>query len=166
MPGTLRDYVTLGLLFLVLAASALDITTDIGHGAPIAHLVQESLLMICAFGMVVWITRDLRRQTHRVEALQAELETARSQASQRAPQLEQARRRLGEAIDDQFRDWALTESEREVGWLLLKGLSIKEIAAMRATHEKTVRQQASAIYRKADLPGRHAFVAWFIEDLL
>jgi len=50
--------------------------------------------------------------------------------------------------------------------LLLKGLSIKEIAALRETHEKTVRQQASAIYRKAGVAGRHAFAAWFIEDLL
>ena len=122
--------------------------------------------MACAFGMLLWIVHDLRRQTRRVEELQAELETARRQASQRDPELEQARRRLGEAIEQQFRVWALTDSEREVGWLLLKGLSIKEIAAVRATHEKTVRQQASAIYRKADLPGRHAFVAWFIEDLL
>jgi len=32
--------------------------------------------------------------------------------------------------------------------------------------EKTVRQQASAIYSKAGLSGRHAFSAWFIEELL
>ena len=53
-----------------------------------------------------------------------------------------------------------------MGRLLLKGLSIKEIASLRETHEKTVRQHASAIYRKAELPGRHAFAAWFLEDLL
>ena len=50
--------------------------------------------------------------------------------------------------------------------LLLKGLSLKEIAAVRNTHEKTTRQQASAIYRKAGVTGRHAFSAWFIEDYL
>lgn len=32
--------------------------------------------------------------------------------------------------------------------------------------EKTVRQQASAIYKKAGINGRHAFSAWFIEDAL
>jgi DNA-binding CsgD family transcriptional regulator len=37
---------------------------------------------------------------------------------------------------------------------------------VRDTHEKTVRQQASAIYRKAGVSGRHAFAAWFIEDFL
>ena len=49
---------------------------------------------------------------------------------------------------------------------MLKGLSFKEIAALRQTREKTVRAQASAIYRKAGVNGRHAFAAWFIEDFL
>jgi len=40
------------------------------------------------------------------------------------------------------------------------------MAQLRAAHEKTVRQQAGAIYNKAGLPGRHAFAAWFLEDLL
>jgi DNA-binding NarL/FixJ family response regulator len=42
----------------------------------------------------------------------------------------------------------LTGSEIEVGWLLLKGLSLKEIAIVRSTQEKTVRQQASSIDSK------------------
>jgi DNA-binding NarL/FixJ family response regulator len=50
--------------------------------------------------------------------------------------------------------------------LLLKGLSFKEIAAVRNTLEKTVRQQASGIYKKAGVSSRHAFAVWFIEDFL
>ena len=50
--------------------------------------------------------------------------------------------------------------------LLLKGLSFREIAAVRQTREKTVRQQASAIYGKSGLEGRHEFAAWFLEDFL
>lgn len=50
--------------------------------------------------------------------------------------------------------------------LLLKGLSFKEIASVRDTMEKTVRQQASTIYEKANVSGRHVFSAWFMEDLL
>ena len=60
----------------------------------------------------------------------------------------------------------LTGSEIEVGWLLLKGLSLKEIAFVRSTKEKTVRQQASSIYKKAGVSGRYAFSAWFKEDIL
>ena len=39
---------------------------------------------------------------------------------------------LGQAIDAQFGRWNLTDAEREVALLLLKGLSTKEIAAVRA----------------------------------
>jgi DNA-binding CsgD family transcriptional regulator len=78
----------------------------------------------------------------------------------------EARKNLGNVVSQQFAEWQLTDSEREVGWLLLKGLSLKEIAIVRSTQEKTVRQQASSIYKKAGLSGRHAFSAWFIEDIL
>ena len=50
--------------------------------------------------------------------------------------------------------------------LLLKGLSHKEIAAIRNVGEATVRQQAGSIYRKAGLEGRRDLAAFFLEDLL
>jgi DNA-binding NarL/FixJ family response regulator len=66
----------------------------------------------------------------------------------------------------QFTDWHLTPSEKEVALLLLKGLSFREIALLRNTAEKTVRQQASEIYQKSDVTGRHGLSAWFFEDFL
>jgi DNA-binding CsgD family transcriptional regulator len=68
-------------------------------------------------------------------------------------------------MDQQFQAWGMTAAEREVGLLILKGLSHKEIAALRATTDATVRQQAQAIYRKAGLPGKTAFSAYFLDDL-
>lgn len=73
---------------------------------------------------------------------------------------------LGRAINEQFSRWNLTEAEREVALLLLKGLSIKEIASVRATSERTIREQARSIYTKAGLTGRAALSAFFLEDLL
>ena len=58
---------------------------------------------------------------------------------------------MGVLIDKQFADWSLTMSEKEVALLLLKGLSHKEIADIRKTSEKTVRQQAGQVYEKAKL---------------
>ena len=49
--------------------------------------------------------------------------------------------------------------------LILKGLSHKEIVALRGTSEGTVSQQAQSIYFKSDLPGKTAFSAYFLEDL-
>lgn len=46
-----------------------------------------------------------------------------------------------------------------------KGLALKDVANLRSTSERTVRQQALAIYRKAGLAGRAELSAFF-EDLL
>jgi DNA-binding CsgD family transcriptional regulator len=69
-------------------------------------------------------------------------------------------------MDGQFDDWGMTAAEKDVGKLILKGLSHKEIASLRGTAEATVRQQAQAIYQKSKLPGKTAFSAYFLEDLL
>jgi DNA-binding CsgD family transcriptional regulator len=166
MSANTRDYVTLALLLLVGGASGLDIVLDLRHGAPGLHVVVEGILFGGAGVMLAWILRDLRARRQRIQRLEGELATAQARAARRPPHLEHARQQLRDAVEVQFREWGLTESERAVGWLLLKGLSVKEIAGLRGTHEKTVRQQASSIYHKADLPGRHAFAAWLIEDML
>ena len=73
---------------------------------------------------------------------------------------------LGEAIDVQFTRWNLTEAEREVALLLLKGLSLKDIAAVRGAAERTIRAQTQTLYAKAGVTGRAALSAFFLEDLL
>ena len=73
---------------------------------------------------------------------------------------------LSLAIDHQLSEWKLTVSEKEVAFLLLKGLSLKEIATARNTSEKTARAQSIAIYAKAGVSGRSELSAFFLEDLL
>ncbi|WP_242632863.1 helix-turn-helix transcriptional regulator [Thiothrix fructosivorans] len=75
-------------------------------------------------------------------------------------------RQYSEVIQEQLTTWEFTPSEKEIALLLLKGLSFEEIAGIRDAKEKTVRQQATAIYRKSGLNGRHEFAAWFFEDFL
>lgn len=158
------------LIFLltgvVVLASAGDIISDLSHGSPTGHVMQEVVLMCLAAALMLRMILDLRQQRRELNELKHELAQPGNRARPVNPLLESARKRLGEAVDAQFKDWQLSPGEREIGVLLLKGLSIKEIAVLRDTHEKTVRQQASAIYRKAGVSGRHAFAAWFIEDLL
>ena len=49
---------------------------------------------------------------------------------------------------------------------MLKGLSHREVAEVRATSEATVRQQALVVYRKSGLRNRSDLSAFFLEDLL
>jgi DNA-binding CsgD family transcriptional regulator len=69
-------------------------------------------------------------------------------------------------VDGKFDDWELSESEREVAYLLIKGLSIQEMADVRDTKPGTIKSQGNAIYRKAGIKGRNELVAYFVEDLL
>ena len=99
-------------------------------------------------------------------ALIRDLDVARIQGGQWRDETRVLLKGLGEAIDRQFLAWKLTEAERDVGLLILKGLSLKEIAAARVTSERTIRAQARSIYAKAGLSGRAALSAFFLEDLL
>jgi DNA-binding CsgD family transcriptional regulator len=73
---------------------------------------------------------------------------------------------LSHGIDQQLETWRLTPAEKDVAFLLLKGLSFKEIAPVRGDSERTVRQQALAVYAKSGLAGRAELSAFFLEDLL
>ncbi len=73
---------------------------------------------------------------------------------------------LSEVIEKQFNKWKLTGAEKDVGFMLLKGFSLKEIADLRNTSEKTVQLQSQSIYKKSKLGNRSEFAAFFLEDLL
>ena len=98
--------------------------------------------------------------------MSVDLAVARQEAERFRNEAHDALRGLGEAIDRQFIRWQLSPAEREVGLLLLKGLSHREVAAARSTGETTIRQQALAIYRKSGLRNRSELSAFFLEDLL
>ncbi|HED33881.1 MAG TPA: DNA-binding response regulator [Gammaproteobacteria bacterium] len=150
----------------MVAASGYDIVTDLSHGTPLGHVLQEAILLLLSLTAIFWLVLGLQRQQTEIADLKQALGDTTSSSHPPEPYVLEARKTLADVINQQFTDWSLTPSEQEVGWLLLKGLSLKEIAGLRETLEKTVRQQASSIYKKAGLSGRHTFSAWFIEDIL
>lgn len=115
---------------------------------------------------VVALRESVDRSLEEVQRSQVEAQRSQAEAQRWRAEAQQALRGLAEAIDRQFARWDLTPAEREVGFLLLKGLSLKEIAGLRATSERTARDQARAIYRKAGVAGRSELSAFFLEDLL
>ena len=143
----------------VLVLIGWDLYIDYGEGASTIHLALESaLFLLAAFGTVfMWLQLDRTR---------ADLADAIVEAEQWRRESRELLQGLGAAIDRQFVRWGLTKAEAEVGLLLLKGLSHKEIATIRETSERTVREQSRALYRKSGLPGRSSLSAFFLEDLL
>ena len=155
------------ILAIVVIGNLGDVIYDYREGASITHVLMELAIAVVSFALIAALTVGIWRQSRSNSRLKAELASV-SAANEQAlpPALATARHELALVLKEQFEAWSLTQTEREVAMLLLKGLSFKEIAAVRNTMEKTVRQQASAIYKKANVSGRHAFSAWFIEDLL
>jgi len=71
-----------------------------------------------------------------------------------------------EMVEERFEDWGLSAAERDITLLTLKGLSIREIAAIRKTSEGTIKSQSNAIYKKAEVKGRGQLQSLFVEDLM
>lgn len=158
--------VTGGVFLVIAALLCADYLRDAQAHDMRVHAATELALMAIAVvaGTVFWWRfLSLRR---RERLLMGDLDRARSEAEAWKRDASDILRGLGAAIDVQFERWGLSAAEREVALLLLKGLAHKEIAEIRGTGEKTVRQQALSVYRKAGLAGRAELSAFFLEDLL
>ena len=146
-------YLPAAVLAAAMAFFAYDITADLLTGGDSYLHIAVELLVFVAISVVLF--NELRH----VRRLKAEVHAERSRNARLAGE-------LLAVIREQFAQWELSPSESEVALLLIKGLSMKEIAALREVKEKTVRQQATSIYAKAGHAGRHELVAHFIEDLM
>ena len=134
-----------------------------------ADLLFDLLNIILLVGSSVTCTLlALRMGAQEAESrsIRADMALVRAESRKWREEMAEELRELGLAIRRQFGTWHLTAAEQEVGLLLLKGFSHKEIARIRSTSEATIRQQAAAIYRKSNLGGRAALSAFFLEDLL
>lgn len=114
---------------------------------------QVELAVVVALGLaLVAIGKSYRDLLHENRGYQ---ETVRLASGQ-----------LFQVITAKFGDWGLSESERDIALMLIKGFSVQEIARLRNTRPGTVKSQSNAVYRKAGVSGRSELVAYFVEDLL
>jgi len=154
------------LFAAVLLMIAWDLITDYGQDVSWIHLTVEvvTLLTAATGTWILWTQYTAAREAAR--GLTRDLEIAQADGRRWRLESRELLEGLGTAIDRQFRRWELSPAEAEIGTLLLKGLSHKEIAQIRRTSERTVRQQARSLYLKAGLAGRSELSAFFLEDLL
>ena len=81
-------------------------------------------------------------------------------------QLDAARGAFQSGIDGYFEQWGLSEAEKDIALLTIKGMTISEIAEIRQTKQSTIKTQSSAIYKKAGVSSRAQLVSLLIEELL
>lgn len=152
-------------VLLVLALVGVDLLYDIRE-----HDFLEVTAQLLIFGLLVyvaWVGFSFYKLDKKA------LETARRNIDSKTHQLASAvekNQRLQDGINHSmqaaFSSWKLTPAESAVAALILKGFSLNEIANLRGTSERTARDQAAAIYRKANVKNRIELTAYFVEDLL
>jgi len=155
------------LSLFVFVLITLDLFGDYKEGVPWTHLITEVLiLMLSILGLAYFGRLYHQFSQSKINLLTQDLAIANQQAQQWREANRELIAGLAVQIRKQFDIWLLTQAESEVGMLMLKGLSHGEIAHVRNTSERTIRDQARAVYRKAGVTGRTELSAFFLEDLL
>ncbi|MBE2277715.1 MAG: helix-turn-helix transcriptional regulator [Rhodobacteraceae bacterium] len=129
-----------------------DVIGDLIADPGSVHFIFEALVTAALVLGVAFGAFALRRTIEMMRAQETALSVAQGE--------------LAQVIGEQFTDWRLTQAERDVGMLALKGLDVAEIAELRGAAQGTVRAQLTRIYAKAGVSGRAQFAAFFVEDLL
>lgn len=148
-----KNYLSLAVLLVAALSFSQDIYEDVVvEGQAIAHVLVEG-------GVFVAVLLALGFEVKRVRDLDRKIALSRDQ-------IQRLKMHLHEIISHEFDRWQLTNSEKEIALLLIKGYSMQEIATIRSVKEKSVRQQATGIYSKANVANRYELTSYFIEDLL
>lgn len=145
--------------------SVVDIWWEYSQGQNLQHLGFEFFICFIAalWSLYLWSSwiktdRLLIQEKNSYLELNAEYQNWREKNKKTLQDMHSV-------ITGQFDRWELTPAERDVALLLLKGLSFKDVAELRGSAEKTIRQHALKIYQKSGLPGRTELFAFFFEDL-
>jgi DNA-binding CsgD family transcriptional regulator len=158
--------ITACVLAIICALVGIDLFNDFGEGVAAWHVTLEAGAAMSALIGLFYLLRGAVSLRHRLGEEIARSSAYRQEAEAWRAQARQYVAGLAVAIDQQLARWNLTNAEKDVAFLLLKGYGLKEIALLRHTSEKTARAQSASIYSKAGLSGRSELAAFFLEDLL
>ncbi|GAA71311.1 MULTISPECIES: LuxR C-terminal-related transcriptional regulator [Pseudoalteromonas] len=153
-------------LILIIIFKLIDLSIDISSNVEPKHIFQEIMLIVVSLALFVYLMIDIHKRTTNEKLNLAQLKASKENIRLLNQQLEDSKVAFFSKIEEQFQKWGLTAAEKEVALFLVKGLSTSEIANIRDKSEKTISNQSSAIYKKADVTGRHELAALFFEMLL
>jgi DNA-binding CsgD family transcriptional regulator len=141
------------LTFLMMIFFVVDVVTDILENSTKGfHFFSEVFF-------VTFLLYVLTYQLKEIKLIKEEVVTTRNQLSE-------IKDGLAKIINKQLEEWSFTPSEKEVSWLIIKGISYAKIADLKSISKRTVEQHASNIYKKSKVQNRHEFVTGFLEDIL
>ena len=130
------------------------------------HVLLELVLVVVSAGTAIYLARGWYASRRQLRGLRTDLAGRQREREAWRAAARKSLEGLALEVDRQFAEWALTPTEREVALMLLKGFSLAQIARLGDRSERTVRQHAIAVYRKAGLAGRAELSGFFLGDLL
>ncbi|WP_295904638.1 helix-turn-helix transcriptional regulator [uncultured Bdellovibrio sp.] len=158
--------VIVAILAIVAFMVAMDLFTDTKEGVAVWHVLVEGGAGVAALFGIFYFMKGSYNLQHKLSDSMSENAKLKKEAEDWKTEAQKYIEGLSKSIDLQLTKWNLSQAEKEVALLLLKGLSLKEIAIIRNTAEKTARVQSISIYSKSGLAGRSELAAFFLEDLL
>ncbi len=161
-----RNLALIGFGFAMIIEVIVETIEYANEQTPLQNMLDDLLSLVVGLVLISVVSVEAWRTRSALAALQNRSEHPAFSAAGDDRKARAAARDYGQVVERHFERWQMTPSEREIAVALLKGLSFQEIALLRDTREKTVRQHASSVYRKSGLAGRHELAAWFFEDLL
>ncbi len=148
-----KSYISIAVLIFSICFFFDDLYVDVVvEGKALKHLLIEGGVFFSIVLVLIFEISRVLKLTSRVTATE-KLVT-------------QFKTHLSELIRSEFKSWNLTEAEQEIALMIIKGMSMREIAEARNVKEKSIRQRATGIYAKAGVTNRYELTSYFIEDLL
>ena len=153
-------------VLFILGTSVAEIIIEFASGETLAEMLNDLFRFALSTIVLIIFVVEYLNQQRALGDLRGQLSSARGQLAKLDTRSNKLASQYRAVMQKQFDAWRLSASEQDVVIMMLKGLSFREIAELRETREKTVRQQASSVYRKAGLASRNELAAWFFEDML
>ncbi|MEX1185878.1 MAG: helix-turn-helix transcriptional regulator [Gemmatimonadaceae bacterium] len=160
-------------LVVVVVGGTMDLLMDRPTTLWSWHVAFEAAMVLVSLSFAIVLFTGWRRSAGALRQTHATLAATDLALTRREAERDRWRRTAEEAlagfsraIDRQFDEWQLSRAEREVALLILKGEGHKQAAAKLGRSERTVRQHAVEVYRKAGLQGRAELAAFFLNDLI
>lgn len=161
-----KQWVLVIFVIVVFATNTIEIVSEFSAGEALATMWDDIFWVALSTGCVFFYLYERRINKAEVNELRAYLNNARGKLAEIDDHSVEIGNQYRAVMQKQFDAWKLSTSEQDIVIYMLKGLTFREIAGLRDTREKTVRQQASAVYRKAGVTSRGELTAWFFEDML
>jgi DNA-binding CsgD family transcriptional regulator len=160
----LRIYLIVSLVYLI-AFGVYDIFLDRAENRSLLHTFSELVFLVVWVAQVCIVFWLIRRQYLQIGKMHSEASQLHGELKAWNSKTKLLRENLHTAIREQFQEWQLTRAEAEVGFLIVRGYDFSQIASLLKKSERTVRQQAIAIYGKTGFRNRAELTGFFLEGI-